>query len=157
MLVQSGLSKTVEEARHSLEENVKNGKAFEKFCLMVEAQGGDISYIKDPSKFEIAKNIVPVLAEEDGYISNIKALTIGVSSMKLGGGRETLEDTIDMSAGIVLSKKIGDFVKKGDVLCTIYTNKDEKTYSEIIKEIYGAYSFSQFKIEHTSVIKEVIE
>ena len=77
--------------------------------------------------------------------------------MKLGGGRETLEDTIDMSAGIILAKKIGDYVEKGDVLCTIYTNKDEKTYKEIIEEIYTAYSFSQFKINHTSVIKEVIE
>ena len=91
------------------------------------------------------------------YIKDIKALTIGVSSMKLGGGRETLEDTIDMSAGIVLAKKIGDFVKKGDVLCTIYTNKDEKTYNEIINEIYTAYSFSTEKVPHTSVIKEVIE
>ena len=157
MLVQSGIYKTIAEARVALKENVDNGKAFEKLCLMVEAQGGDVSYIKDPSKFEMAKNIIPVVAKEEGYIKDIKALTIGVSSMKLGGGRETLEDTIDMSAGIVLAKKVGDFVKKGDVLCTIYTNKDEKTYNEIIKEIYTAYSFSAAKVEHTSVIKEVIE
>ena len=157
MLVQSGIYKTTAEARVALKENVDNGKAFEKLCLMVEAQGGDVSYIKDPSKFEMAKNIIPVVAKEEGYIKDIKALTIGVSSMKLGGGRETLEDTIDMSAGIVLAKKVGDFVKKGDVLCTIYTNKDEKAYNEIIKEIYTAYSFSATKVEHTSVIKEVIE
>lgn len=157
MLVQSGIYKTTAEARVALKENVDNGKAFEKLCLMVEAQGGDVSYIKDPSKFEMAKNIIPVVAKEEGYIKDIKALTIGVSSMKLGGGRETLEDTIDMSAGIVLAKKVGDFVKKGDVLCTIYTNKDEKTYNEIIEEIYTAYSFSATKVEHTSVIKEVIE
>ena len=157
MLVQSGIYKTTAEARIALKENVDNGKAFEKLCLMVEAQGGDVSYIKDPSKFEMAKNIIPVVAKEEGYIKDIKALTIGVSSMKLGGGRETLEDTIDMSAGIVLAKKVGDFVKKGDVLCTIYTNKDEKTYNEIIEEIYTAYSFSATKVEHTSVIKEVIE
>ena len=157
MLVQSNIYKTTVEARKALKENVDNGKAFEKLCLMVEAQGGDVSYIKDPNKFEMAKNIVPVVSKEDGYIKDIKALTIGVSSMKLGGGRETLEDTIDMSAGIVLAKKVGDFVKKGDVLCTIYTNKDEKTYNEIIGEIYTAYSFSGEKVSHTSVIKEVIE
>ena len=157
MLVQSNIYKTTEEARKALKENVDNGKAFEKLCLMVEAQGGDVSYIKDPSKFEVAKHIVPVIAKEDGYIKDIKALTIGVSSMKLGGGRETLEDTIDMSAGIVLTNKVGDFVSKGDVLCTIYTNKDEKTYNEIIEEIYTAYSFSKEKVPHTSVIKEVIE
>ena len=157
MLVQSNIFKTTAEARKALKENVDNGKAFEKLCLMVEAQGGDVSYIKDPSKFEMAKNIIPVVAKEEGYIKDIKALTIGVSSMKLGGGRETLEDTIDMSAGIVLAKKVGDFVKKGDILCAIYTNKDEKTYNEIIKEIYTAYSFSATKVEHTSVIKEVIE
>ena len=124
---------------------------------MVEAQGGDVSYIRDPSKFEMAKNIISVVAKEEGYIKDIKALTIGVSSMKLGGGRETLEDTIDMSAGIVLAKKIGDFVKKGDVLCTIYTNKDEKIYKEIIEEIYTAYSYSKEKVEHTTVIKEIIQ
>ena len=157
MLVQSGIYKTTAEARVALKENIDNGKAFEKLCLMVEAQGGDVSYIKDPSKFEVAKHIVPVIAKEDGYIKDIKALTIGVSSMKLGGGRETLEDTIDMSAGIVLTNKVGDFVSKGDVLCTIYTNKDEKTYNEIIEEIYTAYSFSKEKVPHTSVIKEVIE
>ena len=157
MLVQSGIYKTTAEARVALKENVDNGKAFEKLCLMVEAQGGDVSYIRDPSKFEMAKNIISVVAKEEGYIKDIKALTIGVSSMKLGGGRETLEDTIDMSAGIVLAKKVGDCVKKGDVLCTIYTNKDEKTYNEIIEEIYTAYSFSATKVEHTSVIKEVIE
>ena len=157
MLVQSGIYKTTAEARVALKENVDNGKAFEKLCLMVEAQGGDVSYIRDPSKFEMAKNIISVVAKEEGYIKDIKALTIGVSSMKLGGGRETLEDTIDMSAGIVLAKKVGDFVKKGDVLCTIYTNKDEKTYNEIIEEIYTAYSFSATKVEHTFVIKEVIE
>ena len=157
MLAQSNIFKTTEEARKALKENVDNGKAFEKLCLMVEAQGGDVSYIKNPSKFEMAKNIISVVAKEEGYIKDIKALTIGVSSMKLGGGRETLEDTIDMSAGIVLAKKVGDFVKKGDVLCTIYTNKDEKTYNEIIEEIYTAYSFSAKKVPHTSVIKEVIE
>ena len=157
MLVQSGIYKTTAEARVALKENVDNGNAFEKLCLMVEAQGGDVSYIRDPSKFEMSKNIISVVAKEEGYIKDIKALTIGVSSMKLGGGRETLEDTIDMSAGIVLAKKVGDFVKKGDVLCTIYTNKDEKTYNEIIEEIYTAYSFSATKVEHTSVIKEVIE
>ncbi len=157
MLVQSNIFKTTEEARKALKENVDNGKAFEKLCLMVEAQGGDVSYIKDPSKFEVAKNVIPVIAKEEGYIKDIKALTIGVSSMKLGGGRETLEDTIDMSAGIVLAKKIGDFVKKGDVLCTINTNKDEKIYKEIIEEIYTAYSYSKEKVEHTTVIKEIIQ
>ncbi|MCR5308523.1 MAG: pyrimidine-nucleoside phosphorylase [Bacilli bacterium] len=157
MLVQSNIFKTTEEARKALKENVDNGKAFEKLCLMVEAQGGDVSYIKDPNRFEVAKNVIPVIAKEEGYIEDIKALTIGVSSMKLGGGRETLEDTIDMSAGIVLAKKIGDFVKKGDALCTIYTNKDEKTYKEIIEEIYTAYSYSKEKVEHTTVIKEIIQ
>lgn len=157
MLVQGHVFESVIEARAELEEVIENGKAFEKFCQMVEAQGGDVSYIRDPSKFPVAKNIVRVTARTDGYISAIKALTIGVSSMKLGGGRETLEDTIDMSAGIVLAKKVGDYVKKGDVICTIHTNKDENAYMPIIEDIYSAYSFSQFKIDHNSVIKEVIE
>lgn len=157
MLVQGHVFESVVEARAELEEVIENGKAFEKFCDMVEAQGGDVSFIRDPNKFEVAKNIIPIKARETGYVSQIKALTIGVSSMKLGGGRETLDDVIDMSAGIVLAKKVGDYVKKGDVICTIHTNKNENEYAPIIEEIYSAYSFSQFKIEHNSVIKEVIE
>ena len=156
MLVQAKVCKTLEEARAKLHEVVENGKAFEKLVQMVAAQGGDVSYIKNPEKFEMSKNIVEIRCEEDGYIKAINALEIGISAMKLGAGRETLEDVIDMSAGIVLDKKIGAKVNKGDLLCTIYTNKSKEEYLPVIEEIKAAYKFSKEKVEILPVIREVI-
>lgn len=139
MFTQAKLFKTTEEAKEAILENVKNGKAFEKFVEFVKAQKGDTSYILNPDKFEMAKNIVPIYSDKEGIIKRIDALTIGKCAMKLGGGREVITDVIDMSAGIVLNKKIGDKVEKGELLCTLYTNKNE--YSEIESETKNAFIF----------------
>lgn len=139
MLVQAKLFHDKKEARKALLKNLKNGKAFEKFVEFVKAQKGDASYILDPSKFEVAKNIIPIYSNKEGVIKRIDALTIGKSSMKLGGGRERIEDTIDMSAGIVLNKKIGDFVKNNELLATLYTNKED--FEEIKLDVLNAFMF----------------
>lgn len=139
MLTQAKLFKTTGEAKEAILENVKNGKAFDKFVEFVKAQKGDTSYILNPDKFEMAKNIIPIYSDKEGIIKRIDALTIGKCAMKLGGGREVITDVIDMSAGIVLNKKIGDKVEKGELLCTLYTNKNE--YSEIESETKNAFIF----------------
>lgn len=139
MLVQAKLFHDKKEARKALLKNLKNGKAFEKFVEFVKAQKGDASYILDPSKFEIAKNIIPIYSDKEGVIKRIDALTIGKSSMKLGGGRERIEDTIDMSAGIILNKKIGDFVKNNELLATLYTNRED--FEEIKLDVLNAFIF----------------
>ena len=139
MLVQAKLFHDKKEARKALLKNLKNGKAFEKFVEFVKAQKGDASYILDPSKFEVAKNIIPIYSNKEGVIKRIDALTIGNSSMKLGGGRERIEDTIDMSAGIILNKKIGDFVKNNELLATLYTNKED--FEEIKLDVLNAFIF----------------
>ena len=149
MLMQAKITKTKEEGVKILQENVKNGKAFDKFVEFVSAQGGDVSYILDPSKFEMAKNIVPIYSKKSGYINRIDAMTIGISSMRLGGGRETLDDVIDMSAGIVLNKKLGDEVRENELLCTIYTNKKENDYLPIIENVYNS-----FKIDENLIYKK---
>ena len=149
MLMQAKITKTKEEGVKILQENVKNGKAFDKFVEFVSAQGGDVSYILDPSKFEMAKNIVPIYSKKSGYINRIDAMTIGISSMRSGGGRETLDDVIDMSAGIVLNKKLGDEVRENELLCTIYTNKTENDYLPIIKNVYNS-----FKIDENLIYKK---
>lgn len=143
MLMQAKITKTKEEGVKILQENVKNGKAFDKFVEFVSAQGGDVSYILDPSKFEMAKNIVPIYSKKSGYINRIDAMTIGISSMRLGGGRETLDDIIDMSAGIVLNKKLGDEVRENELLCTIYTNKKENDYLPIIENVYNSFKIDE--------------
>lgn len=157
MLVQANCAKDYAEGRKKLEEAISSGAAFDKFVKMIEAQGGDISYILHPEKFVLAKNLIEIRSEVDGYVQSLNALEIGISSMQLGGGRETLEDTIDMSAGIVLNKKVGDKVTKGELLCTLHTNKDEKTYQAIIEDVKKAFKFSKDPVATQPVIREIIE
>ena len=137
MLEQAKIVKNEEEGRQKLIEVIHNGKALEKLCEMVKYQGGDESYILHPEKFELAKHIIPIISNKDGYIKQIVALKIGESSMKLGGGRETFEDVIDMAAGIVLNKKVGDKVNVGDILCYAHTNKEN--VGDILNEIHEAF------------------
>lgn len=137
MLEQAKIAKSEEEALKMLKKVIADGSAFEKFRQMVIAQGGDVSYIDHPEKFPESKYVVEVKAAKDGYIKRIVALEIGESAMRLGAGRETFDDVIDMSAGIVLSKKVGDKVKKGDVLCTVHTNVEDHT--QILKDIEEAF------------------
>lgn len=154
MLEQAKICKTEEEGRKLLEEKIANGEAFEKLCEFVEAQGGDVSYIRNPEKFEVSKIVKDVFSEEDGYISKIDSLEIGESGMKLGAGRATMQDVIDMSAGIVLAKKVGDQVKKGDKLCTIYTNVTK--HEEIMEDIRKAFKISKTKVEVPPIVHEYI-
>lgn len=156
MLMQANCASSMEEARAKLKNAIDSGAAFEKFCLMIEAQGGDLSYIKNPEKFPMASNIKDIVADKEGYVSEINALEIGLSSMRLGGGRETLEDVIDMSAGIVLNKKVGDYVKKGELLCKIYTNKSEKEYTPIMADVKKCFVIVDEKVEARPVIREII-
>ncbi len=154
MLVQAKVCKTLEEAREKLHKVIEDGSAFEKFCLMVEAQGGDVEYIRHPEKFEMSKYSIEIRSDVDGYVSELNALEIGESAMRLGAGRETLDDVIDMSAGIVLSKKVGDKVKKGDLLCIVYTNKED--VDSVLVDIKNAYKFSKEEVKALPVIREVI-
>ena len=109
-----------------VKEAMENGTALQKFLEMVEAQGGDTSVIKDISKFEKASAEREVISPYDGYITFMDTKVCGVASCILGAGRETKEDVIDYSAGIVLKKKTGDKIQKGDVLAVLYGNKEEK-------------------------------
>ncbi len=137
MLEQAKIVKNEDEGLAKLKEVIDNGEAFNKLKEMVKEQGGDVSYIDHPEKFPLAKHIVDVKASKDGYIKRIVALEIGESAMRLGAGRETFDDVIDMSAGIVLNKKVGDKVKKGDVLCQVHTNKND--FDEILKDIEQSF------------------
>ena len=132
-------------------ENLHNGKALAKFYEFINAQGG---HIDDLEEFIKVKEIIPYKAQKDGYIKNIKALNIGLASMKLGGGRATKEDDIDPMVGIVLNKKVGEHVKKDEVLLSIYAN------SNVTKEIYDllddAYEIVTKEVKSESIIKEII-
>ena len=155
MLVQANVCKTREEARQKLHEVVENGEAFNKFLAMVKAQGGDPEYILHPEKFEVSSKAIEIVAERSGYIKELDALEIGIAAMKLGAGRETLEDKIDMSAGIILNHKVGSKVNKGDVLCVAYTNKNN--VDDALAQIRGAYKIVDEVVYAQPVIREIVD
>ena len=157
MLVQAKVAKDEVEGRKMLEKVIRDGSAFTKFLEMVQAQGGDVEYILHPEKFEVAKNIVPIYAKNRGYVKNIDALEIGLSSMTLGGGRETLDDVIDMAAGIMLVKKVGNEVNEGDVLCYLHSNKNVTLINRVAKEVLAAFEISEEKVEKPKVVLEIIQ
>ena len=155
MLVQAKIAKNRDEARKMLHEVVENGEAFNKFLAMVKAQGGDVEYILHPEKFEVSSKAIEIKAPRSGYVSRLNALEIGIAAMKLGAGRETLEDKIDMSAGIYLNAKVGSKVKKGDVLCVAYTNKED--VNDALEQIKGAYEIVDREIVAQPVIREIVD
>ncbi len=155
MLVQAKVCETKEEARALLQSKIDSGEAFEVFKKFVSAQGGDVTYIENPSKFPTAMYKRDVVSTQTGYVSKVEAITIGVAAMQLGAGRERKEDLIDTSAGIVLNKKVGDKVEKGEVLATIYT--DKPNFDNIAKNIYSAFEIVDDEVTRGPVVLEVIE
>lgn len=134
MVVLAKKADTLDEARAKLEEVMKNGKALEKFKDFLKNQGGDSSIVDDPSKLPQAAYQIDVPAKEAGVVSEIVADEIGVAAMLLGAGRATKEDEIDLAVGIMLRKKVGDKVEKGESLVTLYANREN--VDEVIAKVY---------------------
>jgi len=154
MLMQAKKVSNKEEGMKLLQLQIENGKAFDSLCAMVKAQGGDIAYLKDPSLFETSKEIIKVVSPKTGYIKNMNALDLGIVSMKLGGGRETKDSIIDMSVGLIVEKKIGDYVREGDVLVKVHTNTGLST--ELKEMIADSYLIIDQKVEKEPVIAKEI-
>mgnify|MGYP004449786257 FL=1 len=139
LLEQGKIAASAEEGEEKIKAAIADGSALQKLRAFIEAQGGDPTYIDHPEKFPLAKNIIEIRAKQSGYVRRIDSMQIGISAMKLGAGRETMEDVIDMSAGIVLAKKVGDVVKIGDVLAVCHTNKED--VEDILKDIENAFVY----------------
>lgn len=152
----SGKGDNLEENRLKIMENINNKKAYNKFLELVAKQGGDISFIEDMKKLEKAKYLMPVVAKEEGYISELNALTVGQISVGLGAGRIKKEDGIDNAVGIVLNKKIGDKVEIGDTLAYIHANDEEKG-SKAVEDLYNAYKFSDKEVSKPEHILGIVE
>ena len=125
MVVLAEQATSLDEARQMLIDAIKSGKALNKFKTFLSNQGGDDSIVDSPEKLPSAKYQVEFKAKKDGYITEIIVNEIGVASMMLGAGRQTKEDVIDLGVGIVLNKKVGEHVEKGENILTIHTNTKE--------------------------------
>jgi pyrimidine-nucleoside phosphorylase len=145
----------VTEAENLVSDAIKSGKALEKFKEWISHQGGNVDWIENPDLFPKAEFKVDIIAEKDCYISSMDAEEIGISSVILGAGREKKEDAIDFSAGIVLNKKTGDKVAKGDIITTLYTNNKDslKTAKE---KFLSAIEYSNEKPKEIPLIYEIV-
>ncbi len=142
MVVGAGVAKDVVEAMHMLEKTIEDGSALNKLAEFVKAQGGDNRAVFDTDLFPKASLVEEVPAWEDGYVSFIHTDEVGMTSLILGGGRETKESIIDLTVGIKIHKKLGDRVQKGEALATLYAN-DSRKLAEAKKRLTGAYLLSQ--------------
>ncbi|WP_160721470.1 pyrimidine-nucleoside phosphorylase [Bacillus sp. USDA818B3_A] len=136
---------SIEDARQKLENVIKDGSALEKLKVFLSSQGGDASIVDNPSKMPQAKYTYELEAKEDGYVAEIVADEVGTAAMILGAGRATKESTIDLAVGLVLQKKIGDQVKKGESLVTIYSNYDN--VNEVKQKLYENIKITTEKVE----------
>lgn len=122
MIYLGGKANSIEEAKKLALEKIEDGTAYEKFREWIVSQGGNLSIIDNINDYKNASNIDLFVAEEEGYISSIDTEEIGKIAMNLGAGRETKDSIIDPSVGLIFSKKVSDYVKVGDVICSIHHN-----------------------------------
>ncbi|HMU93100.1 MAG TPA: thymidine phosphorylase [Anaerolineales bacterium] len=141
VLVLGQRAKDLDEGRVMAEKSITDGSALEKFRVLVQAQGGDVSYVDDISKFEQAKYVEVVNAPRSGFISQVHARLVGEASVLLGAGRSKKTDPIDHAVGFLIYKKVGDQVQAGEPLFAIHAN-DETKLAEARKAVLAAYTFS---------------
>ncbi|MFC5559601.1 pyrimidine-nucleoside phosphorylase [Ureibacillus thermophilus] len=154
MVFLSGKAPSIEKAREMLKDVLNSGKGLETFKAFIKAQGGNTAIVDHPKLLPQAKYKIEIPAEQSGYIKKIVANEIGVAAMLLGAGRETKDSAIDLSVGIVLNKKVGDFVEKGETLATIYSNKEN--IEEIKEKIYSNILVINDKVDKPALIKGII-
>ncbi|WP_026906608.1 pyrimidine-nucleoside phosphorylase [Paucisalibacillus globulus] len=150
MVVLAEKASSIEEARKMLEENLSNGKALAHFKTFLASQGGDASVIDNPDHLPKAKYQVEVKAKKSGAIKTIIADQIGTAAMMLGAGRATKESVIDLAAGLVLHKKVGDSVSEGESLLTLHSNTEE--VSSVIEIIEKSILISDGEVESPVLI-----
>jgi pyrimidine-nucleoside phosphorylase len=150
MVVLAEKATDLQQAREMLEESIRNGKALQSFKTFLAAQGGDVSVVDDPTKLPTAKYTTEVPAPKTGFVAEITAEMVGIAAMMLGAGRITKESVIDLAVGVVLHKKVGNFVQKGDALVTIHSNQEN--VQEVMEKIYAAYKLVDEKVAQPTLI-----
>lgn len=155
MFVLAGRVATVEEGLSLADELIESGKAMEKLREWVASQGGDARSVDDYSLLPAAAKQMDVVLKETGYVAAIDTEMIGKAALVLGAGRENKESIIDLGVGLIMHKKIGDKVTKGDVVATLYYSDNSHTEAAI-RYIKDAYTFSTESIEKPQLIYTII-
>lgn len=155
MLLLAGRAEDETIAKHLIDEVITSNQALKKFQEFVENQGGNKEQVIHPELLPKARYVIPVLSESEGYVDRILAQEIGIACMTLGGGRETKESKIDLSVGIILNKKKGDFVKHDEVLAYVHANDKEKAILASAK-IKQAYELAKEPVLKEEKVKQII-
>ena len=154
MLKLAGKGENIENNKNKLWKQIENGQAFKKWLELIKNQNGDISYCNDINKFAKSKHIEKITANKTGYIYEINAEKIGKLACRLGAGREKKEDKIDPSVGIVLTKKVSDYVEQGEVIAYLHYSNDDKNAK---KDLENIIKIQEKRIKKPKAILEIIK
>ncbi len=144
-----------DECKKLAKSKIDDGSALNKLAEMVSLQGGNSEYITNPSLFPVAEYEFEIKAEEDGYITQMNTEGIGSVCVALGAGRLRKEDSVDPSAGIILRKKTGDYVEKGDVIAVLYCS-DEKLFDAAVLQFRNSVTLKNEKPQQKSLIIDIV-
>jgi pyrimidine-nucleoside phosphorylase len=155
MLIAGKKVRTISEGKALIIEKLKSGEAFKRFVDSVRLQGGDVDTVENPEKFERARFSRPVLSTKNGFVNNIHTENIGSASVYLGAGRFSKEDSIDPAAGIIVHKKLGSTVRKGEKLLTLFYN-DDTHIDESARLAESSYTIGEERRDDFQLVHEVI-
>lgn len=155
MIYLGGKAGTPEQGHDMAANALKNGSGLDMLGKFIAAQGGNPKVIEDYSLFPQAASKVELRADSSGYVSKIAAKVIGMASQHTGAGRATKEDEIDLAAGVLLNKKVGDYVQEGEVLATFCGSSEEKL-ANALEEAKKAFEISDERVERPKLIKQII-
>jgi len=140
-----------------LEDKLKTGEAFDKFKEIVEKQGGDLSYIENTDKFKKSQNRWELKSQKNGYLVQLKAINIGLTAMLVGAGRTTKSDEILNEVGVILHKKYGNRISKGDKIATLHYNKKDDNFTEAVQKLKDSYLIENKAIKPKDLIYKIIK
>ncbi|MEE9536045.1 MAG: pyrimidine-nucleoside phosphorylase [Desulfobacterales bacterium] len=147
MLVVAGIESSSSAARRTLEKNIAQKKGLEKLAELIEAQGGNPEVIENLDLLPQPKTRIEINAEVAGFIEKINALEVGMASRTLGAGRKTKTEPIDLSIGILLKKKVGDRVDKGEPLAVFYSDGDKQKIDPAKAKFLSAYTIGDRQVD----------
>lgn len=156
MIYLGGKAESITEGEKIATDKLMDKSAYNKFLELVKIQNGDVEYVKDWKNLKRAKFKKDIITDENGFVSELVASDFGFAAIELGCGRKRVDDRIDYLAGIILKKKVGDEIKKGDIVCELYAESEEKLLKGE-KRLQGAIKISKQKPKMQDLILEILQ